>query len=367
MTELTPPRHDWTARRVRASGSSILLTIVAIVAVYLLSGLFVAASQPLGWVAAAACIALVLSPAVQLLGRRLPRTLAILAVYAAVLALVATLGVGLYVEIDAQLSELGETLPAAAQELEDADDDGVLSQLGFGSLVQGVVDDVTDRVLPEADVDAVSSVPAFFITGILSIFLMIWSRRLFDAALRQISEPTRRDRASHIASTSLRLAQTYVWGALVVAVVVGVAGGGLARAIGLPTPLVLGVVLGMASLVPSIGVLFGGVPMLIMTAAFEPATTTVLVAAAVIALQLGANQVARTAIEPRSMRVGPAVLVIVVLVGSDLYGIGGALVGAVAAIVAVAVIEARGSSGVDDQRPVSLPDSDGEPKTSVLK
>lgn len=339
----------WSARRVRASGSSILFAILAVVVVYLLADLFVAATQPLGWLAAAACVALVLSPAVRLLARRLPRVLAILLLYALVIAVLATLGVGLYVQVQDQLAELGETLPAAARELEEAgEDDGVLARLEFGSLVQGLVDDVTDRLTPDPGVDdATGTVPAWFVTGILAIFLMIWSTRLFDAARRQIAEPARRERLTGLAETTVRTTQHYVVGALGLAVLVGAGAGSLAWAEGLPTPLVLGVVVGAASFVPSIGVLFGGVPMLIVAAAFEPATTTALVALGVVVLQAGATAAHRLVIDPRSVRVGPAVVVVVVLVGSDLYGAGGALVAAVTAVVAMAAVDARRPDGTD--------------------
>jgi predicted PurR-regulated permease PerM len=332
----------WTARRVRASGSSIALVLLAIVTVVLGRNMFIAATQPLGWVAAAAGVALVLWPLIEWQSRWVPRGAAIAVTLATGAAVAAGAGVGLFLEAQDQLGQLGEQLPAAAAELERrSGDDSVVAQLEFSVLVQDVVDEFTRRILPEPTIEqAVGTVPAFLVSGVLVVFFLVWGRAILDGAARQISDPDRRERVGAVASAAASRAQRYVVGALGLAVVVALLVGLLAWWVGLPTPLVLGVVVGTASLIPFIGVLFGAVPVLLLSAASQSATITVLVALALVAVQVGSTLALHTVVESRTLRVGPAIIVIGALVGSELYGIGGALVAILAGIVLVAVVDA---------------------------
>jgi putative heme transporter len=333
--------QGWTARRVRASWSSVLLAIVAIVAVLVARGVFIAASQPIGWVTAAAAVALVLAPVVDLQSRWMPRVAAILTTLVAAAALVASVGVALVLEVQDQLGQLRDELPAAAAELEAGQGpDGVFRQLGLESLVQDLVDQASERVSPTPTIDdAVGTVPAFLVSGVLVVFMLVWGRTMFEGVQRQISDPERREWVAGWIEHSAQLSQQYIVGAVLVGVLVAAAGTGLAYVVDLPTPLVLGVVLGAASVIPYFGILFGAVPVLLLTAASEPHLVVIAVAAALIGLQIAATLTTRLVVEARSLRVGPAVIVVATLIGSDVYGIGGALVALVAGIVAVAMIE----------------------------
>jgi predicted PurR-regulated permease PerM len=353
-----PGSRDWTARRVRASGSSILLAIVAVVAVFLAQGFFVAASQPVGWATAAAGLALVLSPVIRALSRRVPRGIAIVATVLVGLLAIGTVGLGLFFEVREQLQELRQQLPAAAADLEaGGGEDGILAQLELTALVQDLVDQTSARIEPQPTVEGVAgTVPAYFVTGILMVFFLVWGGSLTDGLLRQVGDDRRRERLARSAEQTARLTQRYILAAVASGVVVGAIGGAVAWAVGLPTPLVLGVVLGAASVIPYIGVLFGGLPILLLAGALEPVTTTLVLGVLLIGLQAASTVVTRRVIERWSLRVGPAVIVVTALVGSDVYGIGGALVGILAGVLLVGAIEAWRR----DQRSTA-PSSDATP------
>jgi putative heme transporter len=346
----------WTALRVRASWSSVLLAAIAGIAVYLTRDLFITASQPLGWVAAAAALALVISPVVEVPARWIPRPLAVILTMIIGAVIIGSVGAGLIVEIRGQLSMLGEELPAAAAELErEGGDDGILAEVRFASLVDDLVGQTSSRLSPEPTVeDAAGTAPAFFLSAVLTIFFLLWAQRVFDGFQRQISDEERRDRIARVIAAGVRLAQRYLMGAVPLAVILGVLAGSAAWIAGLPTPLVLGVVMAVAALVPYVGVLFGGLPIIILAAALEPLSTTVLLVGALIALQAVSTLVTRTVVETRSFRVGPAIIVVAAMVGSDVYGIGGAFVATVAGVVAMALIEAdrRDEQSPAQRRPV---------------
>ncbi len=331
----------WTVRRVRASWSSVGLVLATVVAVLVARAIFVAASQPIGWAVAALTVAVVISPLIELADRVMPRAIAIILTFVFGLSLIASVGVASVMEAQNQLNELSEQLPAAAGEIEASQGpDGMFAQVGLESLVQDLVDQMTERVSPTPTVeDAVGTVPAFFVSGVLAIFFLVWGPSMFDGLARQITDPERQRLFTEWVTAAVVATQRYIMGTVAMAVVVGTIGGGLAWWADLPTPMVLGVVLGAASLVPYVGVLFGAAPMLLLAAGFEDVATTAALFVALVGLQAAATFALRRLVEHRSLRVGPAVIVVAALIGSDAYGIGGALVATVAAIVVVALID----------------------------
>jgi predicted PurR-regulated permease PerM len=338
---------------VRASWSSILLAIVTIVGVLVARNVFLAARQPIGWVVAAAVTALVIWPIVERLDRWLPRALGI--ILTLVLSAAAVVGLWLAVsnEVQGQLAQLQVRLPAAASDLEErGGEDGVLAQLRFGSLVDDLVDQTSERVAPEPTLeDAAGTAPAFLVSGILVIFFLIWGPSMLAGAHRQISDDDLREDIGQIASRSAWLTQRYVMTAAAIGLVSGLIGGGLAWWVGLPTPLVLGVVLGVASVIPYVGIIFGAVPILLLAVASQSDAEVVGLALAAIALQAVSTTTLRRLSQRGVLRAGPAAIVVAALVGSDLYGLGGALVMVVVGIFAVAVIESISEEAVDGEVP----------------
>lgn len=325
---------------MRASGLSIVLALLVIVTVLVARGVFAAATQPIGWVVAAAAVALVVSPLVEALDRFVPKGVAILAILLGGVGFVASVGVTLVMEVQDQLEQLAETLPAAAAEIEEEQGpDSVVAEIGLAGLVEDLVDQVSGRIAPPPVDDAVGTAPAFFVSGVLVIFFLVWGDSLLSGAARQITDEDRRRRVQEVAHGAAVQTQGYLVGAMAIAVVVGVLGGLVAWWADLPTPLVLGTLIGASSMVPYVGALFGGAPTFLLAVALLPPGRATLVVLALIALQALSTVALRQMVEARTLRVGPAVLVIALLIGSDVYGVGGALVAAVGAVLLVAVLD----------------------------
>ena len=101
----------------------------------------------------------------------------------------------------------------------------------------------------------------------------------------------------------------------------------------------LGVVAAAASLVPRFGLALGAVPVVLLSAGIGGAGRALWAIVAVVALQVADALVTARLIEPRTVRVGPAVSLGVVLLATNLYGIGGAAVALAVVTVAMAVLE----------------------------
>jgi predicted PurR-regulated permease PerM len=327
----------------------VILAIVTIVAVIVARNVFLAARQPIGWVVAAAVTALVLWPIIERLDRWLPRALGI--ILTLLLSAGAVIGLWLAVsnEVQGQLAQLQVRLPAAAEELEQrGGEDGVLAQLRFGSLVDDLVDQTSERVAPEPTLeDAAGTAPAFLVSGILVIFFLVWGPSMLDGAQQQISDPDLREDVGVIAARSAWLTQRYVITAGALGVVSGLIGGLLAWWAGLPTPLVLGVVLGVASVIPYGGIIFGAIPVLLLAVASQSDAEVAGLALAAIGLQAAYTIILGRLSQRGVLKAGPAAIVVAALVGSDLYGLGGALVMVVMGIFVVAVIESLSEEAAD--------------------
>jgi predicted PurR-regulated permease PerM len=346
---LASRRPQWTARRVRASGSSVLLAIGTIVAVIVARNIFLAARQPIGWVVAAIVTALVLWPIIEWLDRWLPRALGIILTLLISAAAVIGLWLAVSNEVQGQLAQLQVRLPAAAEDLEQrGGEDGVLAQLQFGSLVEDLVDQTSERVAPEPTIeDAAGTAPAFLVSGILVIFFLVWGPSMLRGAHEQISDPEVQADVGHVAARAAWLTQRYVITATGLGIVAGVAGGALAWWADLPTPLVLGVVLGVASVIPYVGIVFGAIPMLLLAVASQSDAEVAGLALAAVALQAAYTTILRRLSQRGILRAGPAAIVVAALVGSDLYGLGGALVMVVVGIFAVAVVDSLAEQEAD--------------------
>lgn len=118
-------------------------------------------------------------------------------------------------------------------------------------------------------------------------------------------------------------------------------------AIDVPAPFVLALLIGGFSLVPLSGILLGGLPALLFTAATLDPPEIVAVIAFLLAAQLVEALVIRPRVDRRSVSVGPALPLIVALLGWEVYGLGGAIYGVLLLVLAIAIMDATGDDAAD--------------------
>ena len=131
------------------------------------------------------------------------------------------------------------------------------------------------------------------------------------------------------------------------ALAIGLAFGGLCRALDVPAPLSLGAAVAVMSMVPFIGVVIGGVPALLLAYGSLSWTDGAIVLAGLVTLQGFEALVVRPYLDRRAVRVGPTVPTIVGLLSFELYGIGGAVYGVALAVLGMAALDAV--AGVYDE------------------
>lgn len=302
-----------------------------------------AARRPLGWAVACAVVAAVLSPVVERLAERVPRPLAVLAVFLAIGAAAGGLTFGVLRDLDDQVSRLKETAPRAASELAAAD--SALGRVAADiDLEARVTTFIEELQRPSSGVAAgvASSAGAWLVCTVLTAFLLSWGPRLAAAALGQVGDDERRESVGRIVRTAITTGRRYLLGSVALAAAAGAAAWAVCDLENVPAPLALGVAVAAGSIVPGVGVVVGALPAILLEAGLGTGLGAARVALAVVVLQVAHTLVLRRVVAARSLVVGPAAVVIALVLGFEVYGVGGAFYGMALAVFGVAALDAVG-------------------------
>lgn len=323
----------------------------AIVAALLLRNVAVAGRRPIGWAVAAAVSAAAIEPAVSALSRRMKRGLALLCVLVPLIALVGVVGRGVTLDLDRQTERLQRSVPQAAEEIERSDRfGGAAREL---RLAERARDAVADLRKPSSRVAgrAAGGGSAWLLCLILTVFALGWGPRFSTAALAQVKNEHRRARVARIASAAFTRSQAYVEASLIQAAGVGLATWVVLRLFDVPAPTPLALLVAVMSLVPVIGIFVGSLPAILVVAGLQswPRAGWLLL---IMLVAQGIQVRLFRSITRRTLYVGPATVVIAFLLGSDIYGLGGAVFGTAIAVFVVALVDAAADElGVVDEPP----------------
>jgi predicted PurR-regulated permease PerM len=297
----------------------------------------------------AAVIALILNPAVALLQRsRLPRGLAVLAVYLAFFLTLAGIGVLLANPISDQAQSFARNVPrivtqansrivsfqayltrhgihvqlvqqgkTALQTLQQKVEKGSSSIVSFGG-----------RLLTEA----VSASFDIVLVFVLSVYMLIYGERI-GVLVRRVMPPGDGTRADDYPSLVQRAVSRYLGGQLLFSLIMGASAGValyIFGAIGIfpdgrKYALAFGIFYGVMELVPYIGPFLGALPPILVALFTEP-ITALWVALLFIGLQQLEGHVVAPQLFGHTLRINPLLVIFALLLGLQLYGIVGALV-----------------------------------------
>jgi predicted PurR-regulated permease PerM len=255
---------------------------------------------------------------------------------------VVVLGVGTWVGIMASLrtevNHIQTSLPAAAVKLERRYD--AAAKFRLAERVDSFVKELDKRFSASAAVTRTAgTAPVYFVTGVLLLFFLGYGPRYIAGALAQIADPDRRSNVATLVSRASTRARNYVLITLAQVIAIVAVSTVVFFLLDLPAPFVLGLLLGSISAVPYLGAILGGLPAVLLAAADPDQIVIVSVAVLVVALQLVEVLVIRRRVDPATVRVGPALALIVAIIGFSLYGYGGAVYGTVALVFLLALLD----------------------------
>jgi predicted PurR-regulated permease PerM len=347
--ELAPPTPLNSSVRMMIGPEVVAVVLLGIASGLVAFGIAASARRILGWAVASAIVAALLAPFVERLDRYLPRVVAILAGLLMVGVVAGSVTGGILADLGNQFDRLRDQAPEAAAELEDSKRFGEAAQnFRLEERVDTVLDRLRDPTSGVASEKAASAAGAYVVSAVLTAFLLSSGPRMGDAALRQIGDPQIRNRVRDIVRIGFTRGRSYVLFGLGKAAVTGLAGWAICYWQGVPAPIVLGVATAALSVIPGFGVIVAGVFALLLEAGLGSADGAIRVGLGFIALQVLDVLFLRRVVVPRSLSVGPAVVVIAVIVGFEVYGIGGAVFAAVLAIFGIAMLDAAGELGDAD-------------------
>ncbi|MGH9041212.1 MAG: AI-2E family transporter [Acidimicrobiia bacterium] len=300
------------------------------------------ARRTLGWVVACAVVASLVAPLVSALGRRLPRGVAVAVALLLVGAAGASVAGGLLADLGNQYDRLERVAPQAAAELERSDRTGPLARdFRLEARVRELLDRLSDPTSGLGS-EVPSRASTFLLCGILTAFFIYWGPRVTRAAVKQVPDPEVQASLRTVVGTGFSRAQSYALAGVGRAVVAGLVAGALCRLEGVPAAVVMAVAVGALSIIPGFGILIGSLPALLLEAGLGSGSGALRLAVAFLALQVLDAFVLRRLVAPRSLTVGPAAILIALVVGFEVYGVGGAFYGAALAVFGVALLDAAG-------------------------
>lgn len=284
-------------------------------------------------VVVAALLAYALSPAVTVLARHVPRALAILVVYLAVVSVVGAIGYLVTTAVVDQITALTHQITLLLSPNENTTNSPLLGWLHSLGITQAQIRAVGDQVLGQAQIVLHSAVPLLegifsavldtILVAVLSIYLLIDGHRVIQFA--RTSVPIKhRARVTFTLTTLERVVGGYIRGQLVLATLVGLLVGVGMTVFRVPYAVLLGVIAFVLEFIPILGVFISGAAC-VLIALTQGWFLAVVVLVYFVLVHIIEGDIVGPRIVGRAVGVHPAVSMFALLAGAELFGIWGAL------------------------------------------
>jgi len=312
---------------------TILASVFVVAVAYLGFQLLRELTRIIAWLFVAGFLAIVLTPAVDLLQRRfrLRRGVATAIVFVTGLALIGGMLYAFIRPVVEQVSGFVDSLPKLV-------DDAQHGRGWVGHLVDRYnldtwVKDNRSRLqhsLSSAGQPALTAVRSVFTTIlafvtiiVLTILMLLRGPDITSGAL-QLVPPRHRERVRLVAADAAKAVSGYMLGNFLISLIAGAATYAVLKLTGVPYAEVLALWVAFADLIPMVGATLGAIPTIGL--AFLHSTTAGIIAAAFyVVYQQFENHVLQVTIMSRTVDVNPLTVLISVLAGVELFGFLGAL------------------------------------------
>jgi len=331
-------------------------SIVRAVGIFLGAGAAVVliwmSSTVLLWLAIASVLAALFYPVLDRLKRRLPNALALIVLVLVVLGMAATVSYRGFAEVQNQTQAVQTQAADAASELEQSPRYGsVATEFALSAKVQTFFSSLPVSNSGSGDLtgavgSVASSGSALFAVTMLALLMLIFGQTMLSAGIEQVEQPRRRYRVRALIHAAYDATSRYAWLMIGRAAAIGIGTGLISLALGFGTPTVVGLWFAILSVIPALGILLATLPIAVLLVPQSPveALAVLLVAIAVQAVDAA---VVQRRIDAASVHVGPFPTVLAVMLGFQLYGVGGVLLALAVTAFVVAALK-RLTQGEDD-------------------
>jgi predicted PurR-regulated permease PerM len=371
--ELTAPAAMGTWQRALFLPLTILAWLaVLLVAVWLLGHV----TRTLLLIVLSTVLAFAFTPLANLLARRMPRPLALGLAYLLGVGLVLGFGALVVLTTANEVQNLVSSLPGFQEQAQAMLPRAEAILVRFG-VPAGSLGDFEQRLVTELQAagtlvagQALTGLAEFFGTVIDLVLVMILSVYLSANGpgiarwLQEETPPSQRARARLLVTIVNRVVGGYVRGTLALALVVGVLVGGGMAVLGVPYAVLLGVLAFFMAFIPVLGVLISGAAaVLIALFYFHEPWRPLIVLGYFGAIHVLSDDVIGPRVMGKAVGIHPATALVALMVGTELFGVWGALfaaplAGLMQASVTAAWLELRG--GDPQQVLQAVADAEGE-------
>jgi predicted PurR-regulated permease PerM len=317
------------ARQVVRTVLTVVCVAIALYLLYLLR-------KPIGWVLVAAFLAVALSPPVNALSKYMRRGLAITVVYLGLLAVPIALIALIVPPLITEANVFADNVPSYARDVtEFVEDNKRLRELDRDYDITSQVEEEAGKLpgrlggaagtLRDVGFGIVNSLFALITILVMAAFLLGSGRTWVDAVVAA-RPPPERERLRRALENMSKAVAGYVAGALLIALIAGVATYVVLLILGVPFRGPLALIAGLFSLIPLIGATIAAVLIGVVTVFNDFPTTTIIWTIWAIAYQQFENHVIQPQVQKRTVNVHPFITIVAVLCGATLLGVIGALV-----------------------------------------
>lgn len=328
-------------------------TVVVVLATVLLFVgalyLFWELRQIVRWTLIAVFLAVALNPEVNWLNRRMPRIVAILLIYLALLLALVGLSALVLPPLIAQIRSFVDTVVRLARQPGGAEQ--ALQQLagrfGLGGYVdnlraqaEGLANQLSSAAGPLLALASgiIGSITALISILLITFFLLLDGERFVERGLNLVS-PAGRPRMSRVLQKSSRAVYGYVSGNLAISLIAGITAFIVMEIVRVPYAVVLALLVALLDLIPLVGATLGAIIVIVVGFFVSPLTGIILLVYFVVYQQIE-NNVLQPLVYGRSVHLHPLIIFLAVLIGAQLLGILGALLAIpVAEIIRILIVE----------------------------
>jgi predicted PurR-regulated permease PerM len=318
------------------SARQIVRTVLTVVCVVLVLYLLYLLRKPISWILIAAFLAVALSPPVNVLARHMRRGFAIAIVYLGLLAIPIALIALIVPPLITEANDFADKVPSYARDVtkyvkENKRLRKINEDYDITSKLEQEAGKLPNRLggaagtLRDVGFGIVNSLFALITILVLTAFLLGSGRTWVDALVAS-RPPEQRDRLRRSLDNMAQAVAGYVAGALLIALIAGIATYVVLTILGVPFRGPLALIAGLFSLIPLIGATIAAVLIGLVTVFNDFPTTTIIWVIWAIAYQQFENHVIQPQVQKRTVNVQPFITIVAVLFGATLLGILGALV-----------------------------------------
>jgi predicted PurR-regulated permease PerM len=318
-----------SARQIVRIVLTVVCVVITLYLIYLLR-------KPISWILIATFLAVALSSPVNVLARHMRRGFAITIVFLGLLAIPIALIALIVPPLINEANDFADNVPRYArdvtkyvkenEQLRDINDDYDIT-----SKLEDEAGKLPDRLggaagtLRDVGFGIVNSLFALITILVLTAFLLGSGRTWVDAMIRS-RPPAQRERLRRSLDNIASAVAGYVAGALLIALIAGVATYIVLSILGVPFSGPLALIAGLFSLIPLVGATIAAVLIGLVTVFEDFPTTTIIWVIWAIGYQQFENHVIQPQVQKRTVNVQPFITIVAVLFGATLLGVMGALV-----------------------------------------